>query len=65
MLTGLQQTHYCLFVMLAKASIHMWTAPCLQEETEGRDQLLAVHMSGLLVRSVVTAGPDGFRGSSP
>ena len=42
--------------------IHMWTAPGLQD-VKGMRSVACGHMSGLLVRSDETAGPDGFRGS--
>ena len=44
----------------------MWTAPCSQGEELGfRDLIACVHMSGLLVRSHMNAGQDGFRDARP
>lgn len=40
---------------------HMWTAPSLQEFFDEFDRIACVHMSGLLVRSHLNAGQDGFR----
>jgi hypothetical protein len=39
----------------------MWTAPSLQGVSQTIDQIACVHMSGLLVRSHMNAGQDGFR----
>ena len=39
----------------------MWTAPWLQEHFAGFDRIACVHMSGLLLRSHMNAGQDGFR----
>jgi phage-related protein len=40
---------------------HMWTAPSSQGILQCFDQIACVHMSGLLVRSHMNAGQDGFR----
>ena len=40
---------------------HMWTAPDLQEFFDDFDRISCVRMSGLLVRSHLNAGQDGFR----
>jgi hypothetical protein len=40
---------------------HMWTAPTSQGVLQCFDQIACVHMSGLLVRSHMNAGQDGFR----
>src|ERR1700688_902279 len=40
---------------------HMWTAPSSQGVLQCFDQIACVHMSGLLVRSHMNAGQDGFR----
>ena len=42
----------------------MWTAPSLQDVLQCFDQIAWVHMSGLLVRSPINAGQDGFRDES-
>ena len=42
----------------------MWTAPSLQGVLRCFDQIACVHMSGLLVRSHMNAGQDGFRDES-
>src|SRR5438477_12573142 len=42
----------------------MWTAPCLQEAAQRFDRIACSHMSGLLLRSPLTAGRDGFRDAS-
>ena len=47
-----------------KAGAYMWTAPCLQEGAQSVDRIACSHMSGLLVRSPLTAGRDGFRDAS-
>ncbi len=39
----------------------MWTAPSSQGVLQCFDQIACVHMSGLLVRSHMNAGQDGFR----
>jgi len=39
----------------------MWTAPCSQGEFAFLDRIACVHMSGLLMRSHMNAGQDGFR----
>ena len=39
----------------------MWTAPSSQEVVQRFDQIACVHMSGLLMRSHMNAGQDGFR----
>jgi hypothetical protein len=41
----------------------MWTAPVAQEVL-WFDWIACIHMSGLLMRSVLTAGQDGFRDAS-
>src|SRR5947209_15512436 len=43
---------------------HMWTAPCLQEPAQSFDRIACSHMSGLLMRSPLAAGRDGFRDAS-
>ena len=43
---------------------HMWTAPALQDVLQCLDQIACVHMSGLLMRSHMNAGQDGFRDTS-
>src|SRR5712671_3192728 len=40
---------------------HMWTTPSLQGVLQWFDHIACVHMSGLLVRSHMNAGQDGFR----
>jgi len=40
---------------------HMWTAPSSQGVLQCFDQIACVHMSGLSVRSHMSAGQDGFR----
>jgi len=42
----------------------MWTAPGLQELWQRADRIACDHMSGLLMRSPMTAGQDGFRDGS-
>jgi hypothetical protein len=44
---------------------HMWTAPSSQGVLQCFDQIACVHMSGLLVRSHMNAGQDGFRDGGP
>jgi hypothetical protein len=39
----------------------MWTAPSSQGLLQRFDQIACVHMSGLLMRSHMNAGQDGFR----
>jgi len=39
----------------------MWTAPSSQGVLQCFDQIACVHMSGLSVRSHMSAGQDGFR----
>ena len=43
---------------------HMWTAPSLQDAGQCFDPIACVHMSGLLLRSPMSAGQDGFRDES-
>ncbi len=43
------------------ATSRMWTAPLVQERFDRFDRIACVHMSGLLVRSHMNAGQDGFR----
>jgi hypothetical protein len=43
---------------------HMWTASSSQGILQCFDQIACVHMSGLLMRSHMNAGQDGFRGTS-
>jgi len=43
------------------SQFHMWTAPSSQGVLQCFDQIACVHMSGLLVRSHMSAGQDGFR----
>jgi hydantoinase/oxoprolinase-like protein len=43
---------------------HMWTGPSSQGDLQCFDQIACVHMSGLLVRSHMNAGQDGFRDES-
>jgi len=43
------------------SKLHMWTAPSSQGVLQCFDQIACVHMSGLLVRSHMSAGQDGFR----
>ena len=45
-------------------TVHMWTAPSSQGFLQCFDQIACVHMSGLLVRSHMNAGQDGFRDAS-
>ena len=51
-----------------KSGVHMWTAPswqgCLGSARQCSDQIACVHMSGLLSRSHMNAGQDGFRDAS-
>jgi hypothetical protein len=42
----------------------MWTAPSSQGILQCFDQIACVHMSGLLMRSHMNAGQDGFRDTS-
>jgi hypothetical protein len=42
----------------------MWTAPSSQGVSQCFDQIACVHMFGLLVRSHMNAGQDGFRDES-
>jgi hypothetical protein len=42
----------------------MWTAPSSQDFLQCFDQIACVHMSGLFVRSHMSAGQDGFRDKS-
>jgi len=42
----------------------MWTALSSQGVGQCFDQIACVHMSGLLMRSHMNAGQDGFRGTS-
>jgi len=46
------------------ACSHMWTAPALQDAGQCFDPIACVHMSGLLMRSPMSAGQDGFRDES-
>jgi hypothetical protein len=46
---------------LSASKSHMWTAPSSQGILQCFDQIACVHMSGLLVRSHMNAGQDGFR----
>ncbi|MFK4875373.1 hypothetical protein, partial [Novosphingobium sp. ZW T3_23] len=39
----------------------MWTAPYLQEHFGSIDLIACIRMSGLLMRSHMNAGQDGFR----
>src|SRR5512144_111544 len=48
----------------ARPGTHMWTAPGLQELWQRADRIACDHMSGLLMRSPMTAGQDGFRDGS-
>jgi hypothetical protein len=56
--------------MLKICTTHMWTAPLCGRHPPRKsfwqcfDQIACVHMSGLLSRSHVNAGQDGFRGAS-
>jgi len=43
---------------------HMWTAPASQDCGQIFDRIACDHMSGLCVRSHMTAGQDGFRDAS-
>jgi hypothetical protein len=51
-------------VPLVSSSPHMWTAPSSQDVLQRFDQIACVHMSGLLLRSHMNAGQDGFRDES-
>jgi hypothetical protein len=42
----------------------MWTAPSSQGFLQCFDQIACAHMFGLLVRSHMNAGQDGFRDTS-
>ncbi len=46
---------------LKRSQAHMWTAPSPQGVLQCFDQIACVHMSGLSVRSHMSAGQDGFR----
>ncbi len=46
---------------LKRSQAHMWTAPSSQGVLQCFDQIACVHMSGLLMRSHMSAGQDGFR----
>lgn len=48
-------------LICVRAAVHMWTAPSLQELFDSFDRIACVHMSGLLERSHMNAGQDGFR----
>jgi hypothetical protein len=41
-------------------AIHMWTAPGPQEVVQRADRIACDHMSGLLMRSHMTAAKMGF-----
>ena len=43
-----------------RAGTHMWTAPGLQEVVQRADRIACDHMSGLLLRSHMTAAKMGF-----
>jgi hypothetical protein len=45
--------------------VHMWTAPSSQGVLQCFDQIACAHMSGLLARSHMNAGQDGFRDRVP
>lgn len=47
--------------MSMPSRIHMWTAPPCKNSFDDFDRIACVHMSGLLVRSHMNAGQDGFR----
>jgi len=46
---------------LKRSQAHMWTALSSQGVLQCFDQIACVHMSGLSVRSHMSAGQDGFR----
>src|SRR5688500_4094212 len=46
-------------VVPANAGTHMWTAPCWQEAESNSDRSDCGHMSGLLMRSHMTAAKMG------
>ena len=46
------------------STTHMWTAPPCKNFFDDFDRIACVHMSGLLVRSHMNAGQDGFRHAS-
>jgi len=50
----------CSVIVRFKRTIHMWTAPGLQEVVQRADRIGCDHMSGLLMRSHMTAAKMGF-----
>ena len=56
--------HKGTFFLLSPICSHMWTAPSLQDAGQCFDPIACVHMSGLLLRSPMSAGQDGFRDES-
>ena len=52
----------CTLPVIARLdrAIHMWTAPGPQEVVQGADRIACDHMSGLLMRSHMTAAKMGF-----
>jgi hypothetical protein len=58
---GLMTRFVGLDVSQKLATTRMWTAASSQGVLQCFDQIACVHMSGLWVRSHVSAGQDGFR----
>jgi hypothetical protein len=56
---GKDRMSYSPVVIPAKAGIHMWTAPCLQGCFGGLISIACAHMSGLLMRSQLSAAKMG------
>ena len=52
-------------IVSGRTKNHMWTAPSSQGVLQCFDQIACAHMSGLLVRSHMNAGQDGFRDRVP
>ena len=61
---SLEEAGERLFTFTRLPESHMWTAPSSQGVLQCFDQIACVHMSGLLVRSHMNAGQDGFRDKS-
>ena len=52
---------HTIYSFPCKFQLHMWTAPSSQGVEQLFDRIACDHMSGLCVRSPMTAGQDGFR----
>ena len=53
--------HHRACAACGMALTHMWTGPSSQGGLQCFDQIACAHMFGLLVRSHMNAGQDGFR----